>query len=432
MGKDIKLPRLSPLQLEIVSDPHRFIAVTNGRRWGKTTLALTIACYIMTQGGVVGYFVPLFKHSEEVYMQMIDILSPLILNSSFKGGVIRLKNGGRCDFWVLENQLAGRSRNYDKVIIDEAGFTNQYMIDIWSRSIIWTLIDRKGSALVLGTPAGKDPNSFFYRCCHGDEFPSFKEFKRYKASTYTNPILSKEEVDMMCIGKSEKVVQQEVYGEFVDWTGDAYFNAQDVLINGEGVDMPTHCSFIFATLDTAQKVSDTHDGTAIMIWAFEDICPESGSALTLLEWDILKVEGALLEKMIPKWIEKCQQYARMLGARNGFDALYIEDKSSGTVLLQQANYNNLPVQAINSKTTSIGKEPRALAASPYIFRGELKISKLAFEKKTVYNGLNSNHMMTQVFSYIRGVKQANDDLLDAFCYGVLIAFEGSDGLGQQM
>jgi hypothetical protein len=31
-------------------------------------------------------------------------------------------NGGRIDFWSLENQIAGRGRRYRRVVIDEAAF----------------------------------------------------------------------------------------------------------------------------------------------------------------------------------------------------------------------------------------------------------------------------------------------------------------------
>ncbi|HEY4202983.1 MAG TPA: hypothetical protein VGM83_20725, partial [Devosiaceae bacterium] len=42
--------------------------------------------------------------------------------SSKSGAFMRFCNGGRLDFWSLENRIAGRSRRYHRVVIDEAAF----------------------------------------------------------------------------------------------------------------------------------------------------------------------------------------------------------------------------------------------------------------------------------------------------------------------
>ena len=41
----------------------------------------------------------------------------------------------------------------------------------------------------------------------------------------------------------------------------------------------------------------------------------------------------------------------------------IEDKNSGTILLQQALRRGMPAQAIDSKLTAVGKDERALNVS---------------------------------------------------------------------
>jgi len=46
----------------------------------------------------------------EVYPEMADIIRPILDSSSRTSGVMRMTNGGRLDFWTLENQIAGRGR----------------------------------------------------------------------------------------------------------------------------------------------------------------------------------------------------------------------------------------------------------------------------------------------------------------------------------
>ena len=60
---------------------------------------------------------------------------------------MRLKTGGRLDFWSLENPIPGRGRGYQRVVIDEAAFTRNgdnktvgAMMNLWESSIKPTLL----------------------------------------------------------------------------------------------------------------------------------------------------------------------------------------------------------------------------------------------------------------------------------------------------
>ena len=86
-------------------------------------------------------------------------------------------NGGRGnddsldDEDELEDENAGRSRKYHRVIIDEGAFTKpKQMIDTWERSIMPTLLDYNGRALVMSNTSGIDPDNFLYAICHEKRF----------------------------------------------------------------------------------------------------------------------------------------------------------------------------------------------------------------------------------------------------------------------
>jgi Rhodopirellula transposase DDE domain/WD domain, G-beta repeat len=63
---------------------------------------------------------------------------------------------------------------------------------------------------------------------------------------------------------------------------------------------------------------------------------------------------------------------RLCRARKGSVGAFIEDKNSGTILLQQAWRRQLLAHAIDSKLTAMGKDERAISVSGYVHRGLVK------------------------------------------------------------
>jgi hypothetical protein len=115
-------------------------------------------------------------------------------SSSRTPPVIRLPNGGRLDFWSLENSIVGRGRGYQRVVIDEAAFTKDgdnrsedSMMAHWEKGIKPTLFDYGGQALVCSNSAGKNPDNFFYNICTDPQYG----FHEFHATTLNNPLLPK-------------------------------------------------------------------------------------------------------------------------------------------------------------------------------------------------------------------------------------------------
>lgn len=116
-------------------------------------------------------------------------------------------------------------------------------------------------------------------------------------------------------------------------------------------------------------------------------------------------------------------------ARHGSLGAFIEDKNSGTILLQQVLRRGMPAQAIDSKLTAVGKDERAISVSGHVFRGEAKYTEHAFHKTITYKRRSKNNLMDQVESFRVGDKDSKreDDLLDSFCYGIALALGDSKG-----
>ncbi|NBI44966.1 hypothetical protein [Burkholderia sp. ISTR5] len=423
MSRIVTLDKLHSKQAEIgrAFNESRRVVIRCGRRFGKTTLLERCASKWAYNGLRVGWFGPTYKLNLPTYKRILRTVTPVVYSKSKIDQVIELNSGGCVEFWTLQDEDAGRSRFYDRVIIDEGSLVKTGLRSIWEQAIAPTLLDRKGHAIMAGTPKGIDPDNFFYEACT-DKSLGWQEFH---APTAANPMLDPEAVAKLKDEYPALVYQQEYLADFVDWNGAAFFSESSMLEDGQAVEYPTRCDQVFAVVDTALKDGLEHDGTAVTYFARNRI---AGTPLIILDWDVLQIEGALLESWLPTVAQRCEELSAQVGARHGSLGGWIEGKASGIVLLQQAARRGLPFHAIEEDLVGLGKEGRALSVSGYVHRGEVKISRYAHDKVTNFKGQTRNHLISQVCGFRLGTKTPHHmDLLDTFTYGVAISLGDSEG-----
>jgi phage terminase large subunit-like protein len=416
LKEPINLPPLHIGQQEAFNESTRFFAIRCGRRWGKTAMMQSIACAAAANGEKIGWFAPDYKIQSEAFREISDYLSPMITQSSKIDGIIQTATGGRIDFWTLENERAGRSRKYHKVFIDEAAFTKPNMMKVWQTAIKPALLDFQGSCMTASTPNGVEPDNFFWQICNEPEH----NFTSYHAPTKTNPFLPVEELDKLQRENHPMVYRQEYLAEFVDWSGEAFFSMDKLLDKGLPVAYPEKCDAVFAVIDTAVKGGKENDGTAIVYCSINKFY---GQPLVILDWDIIQIDGALLENWIPSVFARLEELAAMTKARNGNIGAFIEDAAAGSILIQQGRTRGWNTHAIDSKLTSVGKDERAISVSGHFYQEKIKISQFAFDKTVNFKNATRNHLVSQVTSFRIGDKEAYkraDDLLDAFVYSLAI------------
>jgi hypothetical protein len=419
--RHIHLPMLHEDQLRCHAVEARFKAVRCGRRWGKTLFGETIAANDAVRGRYVGWFAPEYKFLSEAYADLVTMLAPVLWSSSKTDGLIRTTAGGRIDFWSLDNPNAGRSRRYHKVILDEAAFSKPNTIDTWRKAIRPTLVDFRGSVLALSNTNGIDPQNFFYAICNEPKYG----FKEYHAPTSANPYMPREELEEIEANTHPLVFQEQYLADFVDWSGSAFFSQVSLLDgNAKPYAWPQRCDAVFATIDTAVKDHKKHDGTGVIYWARDRF---TGIPLMMLDYDVLQIEGSLLETWLPKVNEHLIFLAKACGARRGSLGSFIEDKASGTILLQQARRRQFMASPIDMALTTLGKDARCINVSGYVHRGEVKISATAYDRLITYKEVYRNHLLAQIVGYRVGVDQGEDDLLDCFTYGIAIALGDAKG-----
>jgi len=445
-GRRILLGQLHSGQLRAhwALQPSRFKALRCGRRFGKTEFAKTWIAQGLVQGHECAWFAPQHMTWSEVYSDLAQMLQPIMDASSRTPPVIRLSNGGRIDFWSLENPIAGRGRRYQRVVIDEAAFTkdgdnrsDDSMMALWEKGIKPTLFDYGGEALVCSNSAGRKPDNFFYNLCTDPQYG----FHEFHATTMDNPLLPKRPRDESLEDWKARraafhselhndndplVYAQEYLAEFVDWSGVAFFSREKLLVENQPLPLPVRCDAVFAVIDTASKTGTDNDATAVTFFAVDRI---GKTPLLILDWNISQIEGAVLEAWLPEVFQTLEELARLCRARNGSLGAFIEDKNSGTILLQQALRRRMPARAIDSKLTAMGKDERAISVSGYVHRGLVKYTDRAFEKTVIYKRHSRNHLLEQVESFRVGDRgnDREDDLLDTFCYGIAVALGNSEG-----
>jgi hypothetical protein len=419
----IEIPTFHEDQVRAFFQPGRFRAGRCGRRWGKTTFDEAIAADYVVKGASVGWFAPNYKYLTEPMRDLEEILAPITIDSNKSIGYIHARTKGKIDFWTMEDSRAGRGRHYHLVVIDEAAFAKGNAMEVWERSIRPTLVDHRGAALVTSNTNGVDPSQFFWRICNEPKF----QFTEFHAPSRNNPFLPPEELEELQAKSHPLVWLQEYEAEFVDWRGVAFFSLDKMLVNGEPVDWPKICDSVFATVDTAIKSGSEHDGTAIIYWALMNV-PEP--QLIILDWDIVQIDGAFLVEWLPQAFRKLEQYTHLFRVRFGYGSIFIEDKGSGTILLQAGEARGWPVVPIDGEMVAKGKDERAMAVSGFHYNGWCKVSRTAYDKTMLFKEQELNHLITQITTFRVGDKEGYkraDDLLDTYCYGLSIGLGGNQG-----
>jgi hypothetical protein len=206
--------------------------------------------------------------------------------------------------------------------------------------------------------------------------------------------------------------------------GGTFFLEANFLVNGLPVQFPSWCESVFVTIDTGIKTGSKHDATGVIYWAYNSHNEEY--PLIILDYDLIQIPSDLLIEWIPGVYVQLETYARECKAIRGSVGPFIEDKGSGTVLIQQLERRGQLVTAIDSKLVQLGKEARCLNVSGYISSKMVKYSEHAYKKTIDFKQRHANHLLKQIHTFNLGVKDQEDDLVDCLCYGVASALGDSD------
>ena len=212
---------------------HRRVVLVAGRRWGKSTMLVTLAVDAVLSGKRVGVFAPTRTFLSPLLGEIVHALRGVrgvSINRMF--GEIRLPNGAHADFWSVDHtQRAGRGRKYHLVLVDEAAHDEGYLSTSFSAAIAPTLLDYAGSVVEASTPAGVEPTNHFWQAAHLAELG----LKIFHAPTSANPFLPVEEIASLRATMPAALASQEIDALFVDLGGVAIFPLSALLKDGQPV-----------------------------------------------------------------------------------------------------------------------------------------------------------------------------------------------------
>jgi len=224
-------------QRQFVLSKKRFKVIRAGRRWGKTYGAAVLALQEMLRGGRVWWVAPSLRVTTEGWNYIYP--AARMLQDALGKDRVRISRsiGDRAVRFLLEGYREGiiefrsadsdnvdetlRGAGLDLLIVDEAAMIRDY---VWDAVLQPALIDRKGRAVILSTPKGKN---WFYRLVRYAESGADREWEAFHFSTYDNPHIQKKEIDRLRRTMSEYMFRQEILAEFVDTSGLVFQNVHE-------------------------------------------------------------------------------------------------------------------------------------------------------------------------------------------------------------
>jgi hypothetical protein len=205
---------LLPWQQIVFSDPTRFKVIAAGRRCGKSRLAavtLLIEALRCPSGSAVMYVAPTNGQARQIIWDVLMELGREVIQSShinnqnittINGATIYVRGADRPD------TLRGVSLTY--AVLDEVADIKP---EAWEQVIRASLSDKKGRAMFIGTPKGRNWFHDMFRLGQGAED---KDWKSWHFTTKDNPLIDPEEIEAAKKTLSTFAFKQEYMASFTN------------------------------------------------------------------------------------------------------------------------------------------------------------------------------------------------------------------------
>jgi hypothetical protein len=234
-----------------------------------------------------------------------------------------------------------------------------------------------------------------------------------------------DELERLRVSHHPAIFAQEYQGDFVDLSGVSLFDINKMLVDGQPIDIPDLdgpriivYDSVFMTVDATMKGGPEGDASAFLICAYNDTRPELPKGLIVLEWFASEAGEYDIDQEFRFVFDRFRKYASL--SWKGSAGVFIEDTGLGSHLVNA--YAHWGAEAFDPGWVALGKNPRVMASLPYVNRGEVKLTRLAYEKRMVLKNTMANHFRTQLLNYRASDKKARtraDDLVDVFTMAVI-------------
>ena len=215
--------KLLSWQKKVFADSTRFKVVAAGRRCGKSRLAavtLLINALECPEGSAVMYVAPTLGQARSIIWDLLnDLGRPIIKSAHINNLEITLTNGRKILVRGADNPDSLRGVSLTYLVMDEVAFIK---LDVWEKILRASLSDKKGKALFISTPSGRN---WFYDIFSLGQEETDEEWKSWHFTTKDNETIDPKEVDAAKRTLSTFSFKQEYEASF-DNAGSDLFKEQ--------------------------------------------------------------------------------------------------------------------------------------------------------------------------------------------------------------
>jgi len=211
---------LLPWQQQVFKDTARFKVVAAGRRCGKSRMAaitLLIEGLRCPPGSAVLYVSPTMGQSRQIIWDLLlDLGRDVIQNSHVNNLDITLINGARIYVRGADRPDTLRGVSLTYAVLDEVADIKP---EAWEQVIRASLSDKKGRALFIGTPKGRN---WFHDTFKLGESGEDSDWKSWHFTTSDNPLIDPSEIESAKKTLSTFAFKQEFMASFSNAGSDVF------------------------------------------------------------------------------------------------------------------------------------------------------------------------------------------------------------------
>ena len=256
--------------------------------------------------------------------------------------IATLPNGGEIQVRSADNPDSLRGEGLDFVVMDECAFIHE---DAWQEALRPALADRKGRALFISTPKGRNWFWRLWQRCIDDHD---HEWHGWQLPTAANPYIDPTEIEAARLGLPERIFAQEFLAQFLDDAGGVFRRVMDA-----------------ATATPQDGMIGGHEYTFGVDWG------RSNDFTAIAVLDVTTAELVALDRF--NQIDYSLQLTRLTALYERFRprAIVAEANSMGQPLIEQLQAAGLPV--VPFTTTAASKQIAVDALALAFERGSIRI-----------------------------------------------------------
>lgn len=334
--------KLHPGQKTIRDSKARFKIVACGRRFGKTELGKILLLDHLFLQHHVWWVAPTYLMAADVWRSIKDMLRDVpaahVNEAEHRIDLYSGSLGVRSAF----NPDRLRGAGLDFMVLDEAAYMDA---TLWPEVLRPMLLDRRGGAVFLSTPRGR--NWFWNLYQLGDD-PEHADWRNFHMPSSANPRLDTAELDAIRRASSERVWREEYLAEFLTGSGQVFRGIETAAIAPlDATPQPGHR--YIAGVDWGRDL----DYTVIAVLDADTDTLVALDRFTQVGWSL---QRARLTALAERWHPS---------------AIWAESNSMGSVNIEALQAEGLPVRPFT--TTARSKPPLIEGLALAIERGELTL-----------------------------------------------------------